>query len=48
MDEKEYKVELEREKTKRELHHKIFWLMFWFMVIGGCSILELNGLNIIE
>jgi len=42
MNDKEYQLELEkareREKSKRELYATIFWLGFWVLVIGGCTI----------
>lgn len=38
MDEREYEVQIEREKTKRDYADKIFWLLFWMIVITGCTI----------
>ncbi|WP_226035756.1 hypothetical protein [Aquibacillus saliphilus] len=42
----QYELELDKvriqEETKRDLYSKIFWIVFWFMVITGCTITELS------
>lgn len=37
MDNKEYEIEIEKQKTKREMIQAIFWLGFWFLIISGCT-----------
>lgn len=38
MDDKEYQIEMEREKTKRDYAEKIFWILFWVIVVTGCTV----------
>ena len=38
MDEKEYEVLIEKEKTKQQLIYSGFWILFWFIILAGCAI----------
>ncbi|MBU8597345.1 hypothetical protein KM908_14460 [Alkalihalobacillus clausii] len=35
MDDKE--LEIEREKTKQAKYETAVWIVFWIMLIGGCT-----------
>jgi hypothetical protein len=39
MDDKE--LEIEREKTKQSKYDMAFWIVFWVMLIGGCTATDL-------
>lgn len=36
-------VEIEKLRTKQKLYDTIFWLGFWFLFIGGCTVCEIWG-----
>ncbi|WEG18592.1 hypothetical protein PQ478_08920 [Alkalihalophilus pseudofirmus] len=38
MDDKEYQIAMEKEKTKREMISSVFWLVLWLLVITGCTV----------
>ena len=38
MDDREYQVAIEKEKTKQALIHSGFWILFWCVALAGCAI----------
>lgn len=39
----QYDVEVEKQRTKQTLVHVVFWLGFWFLMLGSCTAVAIWG-----